>query len=146
MKIEEKLIELLVYYQNTRGKGHTALLKEGTNHYTGRPIFVLAHKKAFAWRIGIRHNLKKILSPIKTSIASEAIIRPMAIDNGAMIELLSESLMRIEALQEENKKLEKQNQLILVSPTDKLVKKIEKLEKELETFNNQSKINKRFYT
>jgi hypothetical protein len=104
MKIEKKLIELITYYGTTRQAGHTTLLKEGTKHYD-RPFFVLTHNMNHGRELGL--DPKDVISyqdPEKLRGYS----RPLVIDNGVMHELLSDALMRIEALKEENKKLKKQ--------------------------------------
>jgi hypothetical protein len=135
MNITKQLSELLQYYTMTRGIGHTTLLKEGTNNYLS-PKFVLANKKEFATELDCKPQ--EVISLLNLD-ALQGHNRPMVIDNGAMIELLSESLMRIEALEEENKKLLKRNQLILVTPGDKLWKKVDKLQKELDNLREQGK-------
>lgn len=136
MNIKKKLEELLIYYHSTRGKGHSTLVKNGVENSPSGEFFVLVHKMdcpvfdSFHPNEKISlHNLEKLRGHTK----------PLAIDNAALMELFSESLMRIEALEEQNKKLEERNQTILVTSDSTLWKKVDQLEQELETLRNQGK-------
>ena len=136
MNIKKKLETLLTYYQATRAKGHSTLLKNGTENNAGGEFFILVHKMDCpvydAYDINEKvslYNLDKLRGHNK----------PLAIDNAALLELFSESLMKIEALEEENKKLRKQNKLILVTPGDKLWKKVEDLENLANNLRKQGK-------
>ena len=110
MKIEKKLEKLLNYYLETRQVGHTTLMKEGTNHYD-KDFFVLT--------MNMQHGDAIELKP-KNIISWQNIDRlighnkPLAIDNGTMTELLIDAIMRIEALDEENKKLIKDSKKIYI--------------------------------
>lgn len=111
MKIEKKLEKLLNYYLETRQVGHTTLMKEGTNHYD-KDFFVLTMNMSHGNNIGLKptniiswENLDRLQGHKK----------PLAIDNGTMTELLIDAIMRIEALDEENKKLVKQSKKIYIS-------------------------------
>lgn len=110
MKIQEKLELLLHYYMSTRNAGHTTLMKEGINHYD-KPFFVLTHNMNHGSDLNI--SPKDVISWTNLD-KLQGHDRPMAIDNAVMIELLADALMRIEALEEENKKLTKRNKLIIV--------------------------------
>lgn len=110
MKIEKKLEKLLHYYLATRQVGHTTLMKEGTNHYD-KDFFVLT--------MNMKHGDAIELNP-KNIISWENLDklhghnRPLAIDNGLMTELLIDTILRIEALEEENKKLIKDSKKIYI--------------------------------
>jgi len=115
MKIQKKLEELLQYYMSTRNIGHTTLLKEGSKHYN-KEFFVLSlHIKDCGYlelkpqQVISLENLDKLRGHDK----------PLIIDNGAMIELLGDALMKIEGLKEENKKLLKDKKKIYITKNDK---------------------------
>ena len=111
MKIKKQLEGLLHYYMATRTVGHTTLLKKGTDNYD-KPFCVLTHNIDAARSLGFSpKNTVSLLSLDRLRGSS----RPMVIDNGAMIEILVDALMRIEALEEENKKLVKQSKKIYIT-------------------------------
>jgi len=129
MKIEKKLEELLHYFMSTRAVGHTTLLKRGTNNYD-KPFFVLTHNteagnalKFWPKNIISLHNLDRLRGSN----------RPLTIDNGAMIEILSDALFRIETQEGQIKTLKDKKQTIITFGKKKLVQKIEELQKEIET-------------
>lgn len=135
MNIKKKLETLVQYFVSTRQVGHTTLMKEGTNHYD-KPFFVLTHSMAHGESLGFDvTNTISYQNPDKLRGHN----RPLVIDNGVMTEILSDALMRIEALEEENQKLQKRNQLILVTPGDKLWKKVDELQKEIDRLHNDGK-------
>lgn len=104
MKVKEKLEILYLHYFATRGKGHTALLKEGTKNYKGQK-FILAHNLKFQQELECKHN--EIVSWNSLDKLRGAGL-PLAIDNAAMIEILTDSINEICRLEEENKKLRRE--------------------------------------
>lgn len=109
MKVKEKIRQLLIYYGTCRRVGHTALMKEGTNHYEKEKL-VLTHTMAHGEDLGFNHNeivswqnLEKLCGHSK----------PMVIDNYALFTILTETLKEIEKLEEENRKLMGQKEKIL---------------------------------
>jgi len=115
MKIEKKLEKLLHYYLETRQVGHTTLMKEGINHYD-KDFFVLTMNMQHGDAIEL--NPKNIIS-WENLDKLQGHNRPLTIDNGTMIELLIDAMMRIEALEEENKKLLKDKKKIYITKNDK---------------------------
>jgi hypothetical protein len=110
MKIEKKLAELIGYYSFNRNVGHTALLKEGSKHYD-KGKFILASSKHNWDFLECEPNEVISLQNLETLRGHS---KPMVIDNDALIEIFSEALMRIEALEKENKELRKKTQTILI--------------------------------
>lgn len=110
MKIKKQLEELLYYYMSTRAVGHTTLMKKGTDNYD-KPYCILTHNTEAGSVLGFdRRNIVTVNSLDRLRGSS----RPLAIDNGAMIELLIDVIMRIESLEEENKKLIKDSKKIYI--------------------------------
>jgi hypothetical protein len=135
MNIKKKLETLLQYYLTTRQVGHTTLMKEGTNHYD-KPFFVLCHSMVHGESLGFDvTNTISYGNPDKLRGHN----RPLVIDNGVIPEILSDALMRIETLEEENEKLRKMSQTILVGPNDELWKAAEKYKKQVDRLNKQGK-------
>jgi hypothetical protein len=128
MTIEKKLETLLSYYMSTRAAGHTTLLKRGTDNYE-KPFCVLTHNSEAGGALGF--NRKNIVT-LNSLDRLRGSARPMAIDNGAMIEILSDAMYRIETQKEQIKILEEKKQTIFaVFGKEKLVKKIEELQMEI---------------
>ena len=110
METEKKLELLLKYYYSTRNAGHTTLMKEGINHFD-KDFFVLSMHSDDYRELEIKPQELISLQNLDKLIGHK---KPMVIDNGAMIELLSDALMRIEALNEEIKTLEEIKRVILI--------------------------------
>ena len=110
MKIQKKLAELIGYYSYNRCVGHTALLKEGAKHYDKEKFILATNKQNWDFleckptEVISVHNLEALRGHHK----------PMVIDNDALIEIFSESLMKIDALEKENQELKEQKQAILI--------------------------------
>lgn len=86
---------------SSRQAGHSTLIKKGTENYD-RPFLVLAHTIEGGKDLGFKPtNIVSIHCLDRLRGAS----RPLIIDNGAMTELLIDTIMRIDTLKEENKKL-----------------------------------------
>lgn len=115
MKIKKQLEDLIYYYMATRAVGHTTLLKKGTDNYD-KPYCVLTHNTEAGSVLGF--DRKNIIT-LNSLDRLRGSARPMAIDNGAMIELLINAIMRIENLEEENKKLLKDKKKIYITRNDK---------------------------
>ena len=128
MKIEKKLESLLYYYMATRKVGHTTLLKKGTDNYE-KPFCVLTHNTETARILGFSPKDTVSLYSLDRLRGSS---RPLAIDNGAMIEILSDAMFRIETQKEQIKALEEKKQTIITFGKKKLVNKIEELQNEIE--------------
>ena len=130
MRLVKKLELLLNYYLINRKVGHTAVLKEGTKHYDKDLLILASYAKDWQFleckpnQIISWQNLDKLCGHAK----------PLVIDNESLIEILSETIEELEKLKDENEKLLRRNQLILVSPKDVLYKKIVELEEEIERF------------
>jgi hypothetical protein len=103
MKIFDKLFVLHFYYAATRGKGHTALMKEGTKHYQGNK-FVLVEKM---------HEHKNTETRLCETISLDSLDklrgsdRPLAIDNHALITIFDDSMTEILNLESEVDRLTK---------------------------------------
>ena len=110
MKIKKQLEDLLYYYMATRATGHTTLLKKGTDNYD-KPYCVLTHDTQAGDTLGFNQKNLVTLNSLDRLRGSS---RPLAIDNGAMTELLISAIMRIENLEEENKKLIKDRKKIYI--------------------------------
>lgn len=107
MNITEKIKELLQYYLVNRKVGHTTLLKHGIDNfgYRDQKFFVLCKNMVDHTFFGVKS--KNVVSWCNIE-KLRGYNRPIAIDNGAMIELLSESLSelsKIETLEKQNKEL-----------------------------------------
>lgn len=107
MNITEKIKEILQYYLVNRNIGHTTLLKHGIDNfgYYDQKFFVLC--RSMGDYIFLSTKSKNIVSWNNIE-KLRGYNRPLAIDNGAMIELLSESLSelsKIETLEKQNKEL-----------------------------------------
>ena len=111
MKIKKQLEDLLYYYMATRATGHTTLMKQGTDNYD-KPFCILTHNAEAGSSLGFNQKNVVTLNSLDRLRGSS---RPIAIDNGAMIELLISAIMRIESLEEENKKLVKQSKKIYIT-------------------------------
>jgi hypothetical protein len=135
MKLIKKLESLLTYYSENRKAGHTALLKEGTRKYVGDK-FILSHCKRDYQYLEVKPEEVISWENLDALIGSK---KPLVIDNDAMICILSETVAKLNELKEENKKLRKEKQLILVSPKDILHKKIVELEEEIERVKKEGK-------
>jgi hypothetical protein len=110
-------------------------MKEGTNHYD-KPFFVLTYSMTHGESMGFDvTNTISYQNPDKL----KGHTRPLVIDNAVIPEILGDALMRIEALEEENEKLKKQKQAILVTPGGEWWKKIEELEEEIDRIHKEGK-------
>ncbi len=44
MKVKEKLLHLLTYFETSRGIGHTTLMKKGTIHYENEKLVIVFNR------------------------------------------------------------------------------------------------------
>lgn len=101
MTIKEKLITLFNYYEATRGVGHTTLMKDGFDNYPDKKILLTCHYshsqqlKAKKDEIVTWNNMEKLRGHK----------RPLAIDNGTIIEILNETIGEIDRLEKEIERL-----------------------------------------
>lgn len=114
MRTIEKIEMLYQYYLSTRNIGHTSLLKEGAKRFK-KDFFILSFDhdnrifEAEKSQIVSWSNLKKLIGHQK----------PMIIDNGAMVSILSDVLNEMHELEEENQRLKE----TLASPMNEILKK-----------------------
>ena len=99
MKTEEKLIELLLYYRRTRKKGHTTLMKKGTDNVENK--FILSHRKKDYRFLGVSPKQVITWNSLKSLRGHD---KPLAIDNAAMDSLLTDTIELIEELREKQQK------------------------------------------
>jgi len=104
MKTKEKLEILRNYYYSTRGKGHTTLMRKGTDNVKDKLVLCYNYQSGEDLRFKNNeliswHGLKKLYGHNK----------PLAIDNGTMTVILESAIEEIERLEEENIKLRKEN-------------------------------------
>ena len=81
--------ELLYYYHNTRGAGHTALLKDGTNNYKGKFILIASNKNHA--RDIARENIYATpmsLDAVLQDRRLKGVRLPIALDNSAVTHIL----------------------------------------------------------
>lgn len=108
MKILEKLELLAHYYESTRRVGHTTLVKQGTDTYD-KPFLVLTYNAEGDPFTNVdRKNIISSQNPNRLRGEEKA----LAIDNGAMLTLLNESIEEIIKLQGENKQLKETIRLV----------------------------------
>jgi hypothetical protein len=108
MTIQKKLSDLLFYYETTRGIGHTTLMKKGTDNY-GDNKCVLTFNMEHGEVMGF--NPKEIVT-LQSLDRTRGAARPMAIDNGTMMVLLTETLKEFGKLEREN--IELKSKLIAI--------------------------------
>jgi hypothetical protein len=88
MKIFDKLLTLHFYYATTRGKGHTALMKEGTKHYQGDKLVL----------VGKMHEHKNTETLLCETISLDSLDKlrgsnkPLAIDHHTLTTIFDESM------------------------------------------------------
>lgn len=109
MKVKEKLRHLLTYYETSRRVGHTALMKEGTNHYEKEKL-VLNYNMSSGDELGFKRNEIVSWQNLERLCGQR---KPMVIDNGVLCVILSDTIKEIEALENENRKLKEQKGNIL---------------------------------
>jgi hypothetical protein len=97
MTIQKKLSDLLFYYESTRRIGHTTLMKKGTDNY-GDNKCILAFNMEHGNNMGFKP--KEIIT-LQNLDRTKGSSRPMAIDNGTMIVLLTETLKEFGKLERE---------------------------------------------
>ena len=103
MNIVEKLKELKEYYKNTRKVGHTSLVREGIKNYSD-PKFVMGYKKSDSRFLQCDKN--EVISWVGLNKDTlRGFKRPLVIDNSVMDMLVTDSLTKIEELEDENKRL-----------------------------------------
>ena len=110
-------------------------MKKGTDNYEGEK-FILSFNLKNRNEIGCTSQEIVSLESLSKLIGSS---KPIAIDNGAMITILTETLNEFRKLEKENKQLLKRNQMILVTPGDKLWNEVDKLQKEIDILKEQGK-------
>lgn len=97
-----KLQELLTYYLATRQCGHTTLMKQGRDNYTGQKLILAADYKS-GKELSSDPNKEVIsLNSLEKLRGSN---KPLAIDNATMTILLQDTLDELLRLENENKKL-----------------------------------------
>jgi hypothetical protein len=101
MKTLDKLKELKYYYMATRNVGHTTLMKEGFINYSKPKAILSTHLVDYQ---EFKCNRNEVVS-LESLDRLRGSSRSLAIDNGAMIVLLTESINTIEKLEEENRGL-----------------------------------------
>jgi hypothetical protein len=102
METIEKLKELRHYYLANRKKGHTTLMKEGTNNVEDK--FILSYSKKDHNFLGVKPgevvswgNLYQLRGQDK----------PLVIDNGAMLQILDDTLDLIVELELKHQNLKR---------------------------------------
>ena len=105
MHITEKIEILMNYYDSTRQVGHTTLMKMGVNNFDKEKL-ILSYNKEHGAELNV--DPKEVISwygldNLKRHNA------PLAIDNGVMWVMLSETLEYIRMLEKSIEKLNKRN-------------------------------------
>lgn len=100
MKIKEKLELLYTYYFTTRGVGHTELLQEGFRNYKN-PKFILARDMSSRSFLKVEPTEIVSWNSLDELNKLRGTRKAMAIDNGTMILILTESINRICELEQE---------------------------------------------
>lgn len=104
MKTLEKLKLLQKYYITTRGSGHTTLMKEGVDNTEEK--LILCNKLEEHSSINCKPSEIVPWTNVARLIGQS---KPLAIDNGAMLELLNNTIFELEEL--EDQKLELQQKI-----------------------------------
>ncbi len=110
MKIQEKLLNLIEYYNTTRGVGHTELMIASP---IGESCIIMSHNERMGkyikekiQSVTLNHeNATKNIKFISTSSNLRGMKLPLLIDNAALHTIFLESLSEIETLRQEITKL-----------------------------------------
>lgn len=110
MNIKETLFSLIGYYVTTPGIGHTFVMLNGAAH-TNATILVptLRHSRQIAMDALVsRSDLNKKFVSLQNLDRLRGLNNPLAIDNSALLSIFSQSLKRIEELEQEIQQLKDQ--------------------------------------
>lgn len=97
MKLTDCLANILRYYGEARGAGHTSLMKRGTNHSPQALIVVVSQEHARTIQVS-QHTL-----PLFNDVTWRGVHAPIAWDNFTIEALVRECLATIYALEDTNK-------------------------------------------
>ena len=102
----KKLNTLLRYYLSSRGVGHSTLMVDGVKN-AGKDIVVIVPSLLYGERFKKEHGCE--IATIDSVDRLRGSKKPIAIDNGTMIQLLDDSLETIEGLTSIVDSLENEN-------------------------------------
>ena len=100
MRIVETIKEISQYFQMTRQAGHTRLMKAGFVNFNGDK-YVLCLNIDHGTRMGVRKSEIVSLESLDKLRGSN---RPLAIDNGALIEIFDQMDLKMDSLVEETQR------------------------------------------
>jgi hypothetical protein len=97
MIIENILHELRAYYHGTRQIGHSTLMNVGTNNYN-KPKRVLVLNRSHGDTMGLRRSEMVDMGNLERL---RGIHVPLVIDNGALLEIFDQTVLKYGELQSE---------------------------------------------
>lgn len=103
MRLTDKLRRLDTYFACARQVGHTALLRQGFDNWSGDKLILTTNMKE-------GHKLKCLESQIVTLDSLDRLQGrdwPMLVDNSVLVHLFHSAILELEGLESENKKLYK---------------------------------------
>jgi hypothetical protein len=97
MIIEKVLTELATYFRSTRQIGHSTLMNVGTNNYN-KPKRVLVLDRSHGDTMGLRRSEMVGMGDLEKL---RGIHVPLVIDNGALLEIFDQAVLKYAQLQSE---------------------------------------------
>ncbi len=100
MNVRETIKEISAYYQTTRQVGHSTLMQVGTNEFNGDK-YVLVINRSHGDTLGIKRSEMISLDSLGKLRGAN---RPLVIDNGVLIEIFDQTVLKYGDLENDAKK------------------------------------------
>jgi len=100
MDVKDTLDTIRVYFLTTRQAGHSTLMNEGTNNFDGDKLVLVIDRK-HGDQMGLKRSEMVSLDSLHKLKGHNT---PLAIDNGVLIEIFDQAVLKYVELENEAKK------------------------------------------